>query len=160
MARHPDRGPALRNGKRRVPIGHRLLALHRRLYEHTDGRLGHRLLGVPCLLLRTAGRRTGMWRGTVLVYAQDGAACLVVASNHGADHWPDWLHNLRAQPGAQIQIARARIPVTARVVTPDDPGYSRLWTLVNAANRGRYHHLAQRTRRPLPVIVLRPRSTS
>lgn len=159
MARNLEPG-APRGGKRRVPIGRRLLALHHWLYERTDGRLGHRLVGVPCLLLRTVGRRTGTPRSTVLVYARDGAACLVVASNYGADHSPDWLHNLRAQPEVQIQIARARFPVTAHAVTPEDPGYPRLWTLVNAANRGRYHHLAERTHRPVPVIVLRPPSMS
>jgi deazaflavin-dependent oxidoreductase (nitroreductase family) len=143
-------------GRRRVPVGRRLLGLHRLLYESTGGRLGHRLVGVPCLLLRTVGRRSGMPRSTVLVYARDGAAWLVVASNYGADHSPDWLHNLRARPEAEIQVARTRTAVTAHAVAPEDSDYPRLWALVNAANRGRYDHLAEKTRRPVPVVVLRP----
>ncbi len=37
----------------------RTLQVHGAIYERTDGRLGHRLLGVPTILLRTATRRTG-----------------------------------------------------------------------------------------------------
>jgi len=35
-----------------------LLSLHSRLYAATDGLIGHRLIGVPCLLLRTTGRKS------------------------------------------------------------------------------------------------------
>ena len=36
-----------------------ILKIHQSMYEKTDGRLGHKLLGVPTLLLRTAGRKIG-----------------------------------------------------------------------------------------------------
>ena len=36
------------------------LRVHEKLYKATDGRIGHRLLGVPTLLLRTTGRRSGV----------------------------------------------------------------------------------------------------
>ena len=32
------------------------LHLHQTLYMRTDGRFGHRLIGVPSLILRTTGR--------------------------------------------------------------------------------------------------------
>ncbi len=51
----------------RVVLG--LLHLHQAIYEITDGRVGHGILGVPCLLLRTTGRRTGKCRTSSLVYA-------------------------------------------------------------------------------------------
>lgn len=160
MAKGVGGGGVSQVRRRRTPIGRRLLGLHRWLYEHSDGRLGHRLVGVPCLLLRTVGRRTRIPRTTVLVYARDGADWLVVASNYGADHSPDWLHNLRARPEGQIQIARVRTPVVSYVFGPGHPDYPRLWSIVNAANRGRYRHLAAKTQRAVPVIVLRPRSSS
>jgi F420H(2)-dependent quinone reductase len=39
-----------------------LLPVHASIYEYTDGLIGHRVLGVPCLMLRTTGRKTGQTR--------------------------------------------------------------------------------------------------
>jgi len=49
-----------------------VLQLHERLYKRTDGRIGHRMIGVPTLLLSTVGRRSGVIRTNALVYARDG----------------------------------------------------------------------------------------
>src|SRR5467141_2117207 len=100
-----------------------VLRLHERLYKRTDGRVGHRMLGVPTLLLRTTGRRSGATRTNGLVFARDRHDYLVVASNGGADRPPAWLHNLRANPDVEIQTARERRKGTAKVVDPADPDY-------------------------------------
>src|SRR5205814_3124058 len=89
-----------------VSITGQILRVHQRIYEATDGRIGHGTIGVPTLLLRTRGRRSGATRTNALVYARDGDAYLVVASNGGADRAPAWLHNLRANPQVEIQIGR------------------------------------------------------
>ena len=99
-----------------------MLRVHERLYVASDGRVGHKMLGVPTLLLRTTGRRSGATRTNGLVYARDGADYLVVPSNGGADRAPAWLHNLQADPAVEIQIGRERRPATARVVEPVEPG--------------------------------------
>lgn len=135
-------------------VGLRILRLHWWIYERSGGRVGHRMLGTPCLLLRTTGRRTGLPRTSALTYARDGESYLVVASMGGADQAPAWLHNLRAAPEAEAQVARTRFPVTARVVEPADPGFDRLWQLVNDNNNGRYRRYQQKTSRPIPVVVL------
>jgi len=67
-----------------------LLTVHQRLYERTDGRLGHRLIGVPSALLRTTGRHTGQARTSALVYARDGDDYLVVAARIVAADDPDY----------------------------------------------------------------------
>ena len=133
-----------------------VLRIQQKLYVGTDGRLGHRMLGVPTLLLRTTGRRSGATRTNGLVYARDGDDYLVVASNGGADRPPAWLHNLSADPGVEIQVGRTRQRGTARVVEPSDPDYERLWKVANAGNRDRYTAYQQKTSRPIPVIVLKP----
>jgi deazaflavin-dependent oxidoreductase (nitroreductase family) len=132
------------------------LRLHEQLYVRTDGRVGHRMIGVPTLLLRSTGRRSGVIRTNSLVYAQDGDAYLVVASNGGADRPPAWLHNLRANPDVEIQIARERRQGTARVVEAADPDYGRVWKLVNEGNRDRYTAYQKQTTRAIPVVVLTP----
>ena len=37
------------------------LQVHAFIYDHTDGLIGHRMLRVPCLMLRTTGRKTACW---------------------------------------------------------------------------------------------------
>jgi F420H(2)-dependent quinone reductase len=139
-----------------MSVTSRVLRLHEQLYKRTDGRVGHRLIGVPSLLLRTTGRRSGAIRTNGLVYARDGDDYLVVPSNGGADRPPAWLHNLRANPDVEIQIARERQKATAIVVEASDSDYDRLWKIVNDNNHDRYIAYQEQTARPIPVVVLRP----
>jgi deazaflavin-dependent oxidoreductase (nitroreductase family) len=134
----------------------RLLDAHAKIYKATDGRLGHRLLWVPTLLLHTKGRKSGLARSSALVYAKDGADLLVVASNGGSDRPPAWLLNLTADNNVEAQVGRDRKPATARVVLPDDADYERLMALCNANNSNRYAEYRKRTERPIPVVVLTP----
>jgi hypothetical protein len=60
------------------------LQVHAFVYEHTDGLIGHRILAVPCLMLRTTGRKSGQTRTNSLVYTKDGERYVVVASKRGA----------------------------------------------------------------------------
>jgi len=115
-----------------------LLDLHQRIYERTDGRIGHRMLGVPTLLLRTTGRRSGKVRTSALVYARDGDDYVVVASNGGSDRPPGWLFNIEDKPSVEIQIGQRHSAATAHVTTADDAAYPRLWKLVNDGNHHRY----------------------
>lgn len=133
-----------------------VLRVHEMLYKRTDGRIGHRMIGVPTLLLRTTGRRSGATRTNGLVYARDGADYLVVASKGGADQAPAWLHNLRAHPEVEIQIGRERQKARCRVVEPSDPDYERLWKIVNENNGDRYTAYQKKTARPIPVVVIKP----
>jgi F420H(2)-dependent quinone reductase len=134
-----------------------LLTLHQRIYERTGGRVGHRLIGVPSALLHTTGRRTGQPRTSALVYARDGADYLVVASNGGSERPPAWLFNIEATPAVELQVGRQRLAGTARVVSLDDPDYSRLWAIVNDNNHGRYRRYQAKTARKIPVVVITPR---
>ena len=133
-----------------------ILRIHGELYKRTDGRVGHHTIGVPTLLLRTTGRRSGATRTNALVYARDGDVYLVVASNGGADRHPAWLHNVKANPGVEVQIGRGRRKGTAKVIERSDPSYERLWEIVNANNHDRYTAYQQNTKRPIPVIAITP----
>jgi deazaflavin-dependent oxidoreductase (nitroreductase family) len=139
-----------------MSITGQVLRIHEQIYKRTDGRVGHRMIGVPTLLLRTTGRRSGATRTNGLVYARDGDDLLVVASNGGADRAPNWLHNVRAHPAVEFQVGRDRRGGTARVVAPGDPDYDRLWGIVNANNRDRYTAYQKLTERPIPVIAITP----
>ena len=153
-----------------------LLTVHQQLYERSGGRLGHRLIRLRFLLLRTTGRRTGQPRTVTLAYARDAAGpgragpgragprradedradYLLVASNNGSDRPPGWLLNITGDPHVEIQDGTRRTGATARIVSPGDPGYDLLWQLVNDHNHGRYRGYQARTSRPIPVVVVTP----
>jgi deazaflavin-dependent oxidoreductase (nitroreductase family) len=132
------------------------LRVHERIYKATDGRLGHKMIGVPSLLLRSTGRRSGQTRTNGLVYARDGDDYLVVASNGGADTAPGWLHNVRANPKVEIQVGRDRRPGMARVVDRSDPDFERLWRIVNENNHERYTAYQEQTERQIPIVAITP----
>jgi F420H(2)-dependent quinone reductase len=138
-------------------VTHQVLRLHQQLYERTGGRVGHRMIGVPTLLLRTTGRRSGRQRTNALVYANDGDDLLLVASNGGADQHPAWLHNVRADQQVEVQIGTRRRPGSARVVERSDPDFERLWRLVNENNHDRYTAYQKQTSRQIPIVVVSPR---
>lgn len=139
-----------------MSIARAFLRLHQAVYERTDGRLGHRLIGIPSLILRTTGRRTGKTRSAVLVYGSDESRYVVVASNGGQDRPPAWLHNVRANPEVSIQIGPRRAAAQARIVESGDADYPRLWRLVNEINHGRYDGYQKLTERPIALVLLTP----
>ncbi len=138
-------------------IGVQVLKVHQWVYERTGGRIGHHILGVPCLLLDTVGAKTGQARVSSLTYVRDGEDYVVVASKGGAPQSPGWYFNLKAHPEASIRVGTTRIPVTARLLGPDDPDYTRLFAAADANNGGRYSAYQRHTTRPIPVVVLTPR---
>lgn len=132
------------------------LRVHQAIYEATGGAVGHRLIGVPTLLLTTTGRRTGHQRTTALVYTKDDDGSLIVtASNGGADRAPGWLHNVKANGSIDGQIGRHRFTGSAEVISPEHADYARLWTVVNRKARGRYDRYQRQTDRPIELVRLR-----
>ena len=134
-----------------------LLRAHELLYKRSGGRIGHRALGVPCLLLHTTGRRSGQPRTSSLVYAKDGEDLIVVASAGGAEKHPAWFHNVVAHPDVEFQVGTTRRPGTARVIEASDPDYARLWQLMNASNHDRYATYQTKPSRPIPLVAIAPR---
>jgi len=121
---------------------------------HRNGRLGRRFAWVPCLVLTTTGRKSGQRRDTVLAYADDIVGRIVVASNGGSDHAPGWLFNVQADAAVRVQVGDEHYDATARVVTPGDDDYARLWQAVNAVNGHRYDAYQAKTSRPIAMVVL------
>lgn len=139
-------------------IESRFLRVHQTIYEATRGVIGHRLIGVPTLLLTSTGRRTGRRRTAALVYAEDDdGSLIVIASNGGAARPPGWLHNVKADGSVAVQIGRHRFDAGAEVIGPEHGQYARLWTLVNRNARGRYDRYQQRIDRAIELVKLRPR---
>jgi len=129
------------------------LRVYQWMYEKTDGRFTW-LGGLPALLLRTTGRKTGEERTAALVYFPDGDDLVVVASRGGSDQPPRWLLNLREHAEVGVQIGRQRRRMRARVA--DSQERARLWPLVNQNNSNRYDAYQAKTKRQIPVVILSP----
>ena len=132
------------------------LKVHQTVYEQSRGLIGHRLLLMPTLLLRTTGRKSGLTRTNALVYGRDGDRYLVCGSNGGHHLPPAWALNMEANPEVEIQIGIHKKQAVATTLRPGDPDYERLFAICNKANRGQFAAYRKRTDRPLPVFVITP----
>lgn len=133
-----------------------VLKAHQTVYEKSGGLVGHRLLLMPTLLLRTTGRKSGLTRTNALVYGRDGDRYLVCASNGGHHLPPAWALNAEANTEVEIQVGIRKTAASATFLRPGNADYNRLFAICNKANRGQFAAYQKKTDRPLPVIVLTP----
>lgn len=138
-------------------VAYQFMRVHNTVYQQTNGWIGHRLMGLPSLLLHTVGAKTRTPRTTSLTYARDGDNYLIVASNGGAPRSPGWYHNLKADPNVEINVGPKRFAVTAEPVLPGDPERDRLWSIVTKYNKA-YDQYQKRTKRPIPIVRLTPQA--
>jgi len=105
------------------------------------------------LVLQTTGRRSGQPRQTPLSYTQDGDSYIVIASDGGSPHDPDWYLNLQADPDVEVDIRGHRSRVRAETVTGVDR--DRLWQQSVRSYAG-YAGYQARADRQIPVVRLSP----
>ena len=134
---------------------------HVELYLKTDGAEGHVLdfgrPGVPevnCLLLQTAGRKSGTPQTTPLIYGKEGGGFLVVASKGGAPSHPAWFLNLQNTPEIRFQVVDKKYRGTARITAGAER--ERLFRMM-AGLFPSYTDYQAKTAREIPVVVLEPR---
>ena len=137
-----------------MPLGQRLVSTaNRGLYRLTKGRVGGKLGKAPIGILTTAGRKSGQERAWPLMYIDDPAGWLVMASNAGNDRQPSWFLNLEATPNATFQIGAEVHPVRAEVVD-DAAERADAWPRFTAIYSG-YEKYTTKTDRVFPIVRLR-----
>ena len=125
---------------------------HVRRYRETGGKVGHiGRGGSTILLLTTTGRTTGEKRTSPLIYAEDGAAFVIVASKGGAPDHPGWYKNLEKTPEVELQVKDEVFRARARTAQGDER--ARLWRKANEV-WPQYDEYAKKTSREIPVVVL------
>ena len=143
-------------GDKLWPVLNRLIPGHTLVYRASGGHIGHRFPGMPpVLLLDHVGAKSGTKRTSPLVYVDDGADVVLVASKGGHPRHPAWFHNLRANPDATIQVGSERRAVKARVANAEER--KRLWPKA-VATYGGYAGYQERTDREIPIVILEPRA--
>ena len=146
----------MRIADRAWPITRNVMKGHALAYRATGGLIGHRIPGVPpMLLLDHVGAKSGTKRTSPLAYVKDGKSYVIVASKGGYPKHPGWYHNLRANPDTTIQVGSKRHAVKARVANAAE--HKRLWPKAVEAYSG-YTGYQERTKRKIPLVILAPRT--
>ena len=122
-------------------------------FRTNAGVVGGPFDGVPILLLHHRGAKTGTERINPLAYRLDGDNYVIFASKGGAPTNPDWYHNLRANPDAEIEVGTNRFATRAHVAEGDER--DRLWT-AQKTDVPAFASYEEKTEREIPVIVLEP----
>ena len=141
-------------------ISPRGLALDRHLVRYTGYSFINwvfaRKAGVdtqPALLLRSQGKQTGLWRDAALPWFYDRGNRVVVGSNGGQASDPQWVHNLRAHPEAEIFVNRTLQMVRARFLEGEE--HQRVWDNITS-NVPVYidYQRSCKGHRQIPLVVL------
>jgi deazaflavin-dependent oxidoreductase (nitroreductase family) len=125
-------------------------------FRANHGRVGGRFEGATLLLLHTTGAKSGTQYTNPVVYLTDGGRYVVFASKAGAPSNPGWYHNLKAHPGASIEVEDRTIEVTASELV--GPARDRLFDR-QAQISPRFAEYQAKTERVIPVIALTPRAS-
>ena len=124
------------------------------VYRLTGGRVGGKLGKAPILLLTTTGRKSGQPRTAPVLYLADEDRFVVINTNAGNDKTPAWSLNLRANPEAEVEIGRKRIPVRSRLAEGDER--ADLWRRHMQQYEG-WDFYESQLDREVGVFVLEPR---
>jgi len=87
-------------------------------FRSNGGTVGGPFRGATLLLLTTTGTKSGQPRLSPLAYLTIDGAMIIVGSFAGADVNPAWVHNLRANPKARIEVGADAYDVIAHELPP------------------------------------------
>jgi deazaflavin-dependent oxidoreductase (nitroreductase family) len=73
------------------------------------------MAGSKPMLLTTAGAKSFAERTVVIGWRPYGDRFAVIASNNASPHHPHWLHNLKANPVATVEVGTEKFSVKARM---------------------------------------------
>jgi deazaflavin-dependent oxidoreductase (nitroreductase family) len=122
-------------------------------FRANDGKVSGQFSGADLLLLTTTGAKSGQPRVSPLAYFRIDGKLIIIGSFAGAPVNPAWVHNLRANPGAHVEVGTDSFDVTAREL----PAAQRdeLFDKVAAAAPG-FAEYQSKTSRVIPLFELQP----
>ncbi|MDX3849650.1 nitroreductase/quinone reductase family protein [Streptomyces sp. AK02-01A] len=116
-----------------------------------EGKVGGPFKDGDLLLLTTTGARSGTEHTTPLGHVRDGGLLLIVGSNLGAAHHPDWYHNLLVHPVVRVEIGSE---VFEAIAVPAEGARREELFARFVRDAPGYADYQARTARPLPVVIL------
>jgi deazaflavin-dependent oxidoreductase (nitroreductase family) len=120
-------------------------------FRANGGKVGPPFEGSTLLLLTTTGAKSGQSRLAPLAYHRIDGKMVIVGSKAGSDTNPDWVHNLRANPRAHIEVGTDAYDVVARELPLDERNdvYPQIVSI--SPGFGEYQ---QKTNRIIPLFEL------
>ena len=120
-------------------------------FRSNQGKVGGWVDGADILLLTTTGAKSGQPRLAPLAYFVIDGKMLIVGSKGGVPKHPDWVHNLRANPRAHIEVGTDEYEVTVRELPLDERDETYPKVVALNPNFGEYQ---DRTTRVIPLFEL------
>jgi deazaflavin-dependent oxidoreductase (nitroreductase family) len=128
-------------------------------FRANAGKVGGRFEGNELLLLTTTGARSGQPRVAPLVVFRIDCKLLIVAGYAGADVNPAWVHNLRANPRARVEVATGSYDVVARELDPSER--AAVIPKINETTPAfAYENYQSKTARTIPIFELQAAGSS
>jgi deazaflavin-dependent oxidoreductase (nitroreductase family) len=126
-------------------------------FRANDGKVGGQFEGANLLLLHTTGAKSGQPRISPLAYFRIDGKLIIIGSFAGAPNDPAWVHNLRANPAARVEIGAPSGIQAFDVTAHELPRAERdeLFDKVAAAAPG-FAEYQSKTSRVIPLFELRP----
>ena len=121
-------------------------------FRANSGKVGGPFEGATLLLLTSTGRKSGQLRINPLAYFTVDGRMIIVGSKAGSDTNPDWVHNLRANPSAHVEVGTAAYDVTAHELSPDERDAIFAKVVAAAPGFGEYQ---AKTTRVIPLFELK-----
>jgi deazaflavin-dependent oxidoreductase (nitroreductase family) len=120
-------------------------------FRANDGKVGA-FEGTELLLLTTTGAKSGQPRLSPLSCRRVDGKLLIIAGYGGADINPAWVHNLRADPRAHVELADESFDVTARELSPSE----RADIIPKVTAISAFAEFQAKTSRVIPIFELQP----
>jgi deazaflavin-dependent oxidoreductase (nitroreductase family) len=122
-------------------------------FRSNGGDVGGQFANADLLLLTTTGAKSGQSRVSPLACFRVNGKLIIIGSFAGAPVNPAWAHNLRANPGAHVEVGTDAFGVTARELPPAER--NELFDKVAAASP-RFGEYQSKTSRVIPLFELQP----
>jgi deazaflavin-dependent oxidoreductase (nitroreductase family) len=120
-------------------------------FAPNGGKVGGPFEGATLLLLTSTGAKSGHPRLAPLACLTIDGKTIIIGSKAGADTNPDWVHNLRANPRAHIEVGTDAYDVIARELPPQERDET--FPKITAVAPGFADYQAK-TRRVIPLFEL------
>lgn len=120
-------------------------------FRSNAGVVGGPFEGATLLLLTSTGAKSGQARLNPLAYFDVDGRIVIVGSKAGADTNPAWVLNLRAHPGAHIEVGTEAYDATARELPDNDRAAVFERIVAKAPGFGEYQ---AKTDRVIPLFEL------
>jgi deazaflavin-dependent oxidoreductase (nitroreductase family) len=120
-------------------------------FRTNDGKVSGQFADANLLLLTTTGAKSGQTRVSPLAYFRVDGKLIIIGSFAGAPMNPAWVHNLRANRQAHVEVGTDAFDVTARELPPAER--EELFPKVTAVAPGFAEYQAK-TARVIPLFEL------